>query len=86
MYRPCWTPDCQDRKRRWFKDKRLSRRRLEKISKLEAVEGDTRLLSKFGGVEPWLDPEVGWPKCPVCKNVKTFICQFLIKDLPEYLK
>ncbi len=59
---------------------------MKKIEENEAEEGDTRLMSKFGGVEPWLDSDVGWPKCAKCKNAKSFICQLLIKDLPKQLK
>ncbi len=56
------------------------------MGKYDFHEADTRLKSKFGGVEPWIDPQVGWPRCPLCKNAKTFLCQLLIQDLPKYIK
>ncbi len=42
--------------------------------------------SKFGGCDPWLDEDKGWPECKECELKKTFICQFVVQELPEAIR
>ena len=46
------------------------------------------VASKFGGIDPWLDEEKGWPLCIEvgCGRRKSFLCQVDVRGLPEKMK
>ncbi len=44
------------------------------------------LATKFGGINPWLNPEEGWPECHKCGRHKTFLCQFVVSELPQEMR
>ena len=49
-------------------------------------ERDSRLCTKFGGNKPFRRDNFTWPVCGECSDLKAFVCQINIANLPPLLQ